>query len=78
MFRAGAKRDVVLYDSASPVEIPAHAEWIAARGVFAWTVPHDSVDRRCSACADGAPCVCRIEVAPDSGQLVNAHIAPEA
>jgi len=78
VFRDGAKRRAVQYDSASPIEIPAHAEWIAARGVFAWTVSHESVDRRCSACASGAPCVCRVEVAPDAGHLVAAHVAPDA
>jgi hypothetical protein len=76
--REGEKWSAEQYDCMTHIEIPAHAEWIAARGVFAWTVPHDSVDRRCSACASGAPCVCRVEVAPDAGHLIAAHVAPDA
>jgi len=76
-FRDGAKWSVEQYDSASPIEIPARAEWVDDRGVFSWTEPHATADRRCDACASGAPCIVRIEVAPDMGTSVFTHVAPD-
>ena len=76
-FRDWCGGKAVQYDSESSINIPAHAVWIADRGVFSWTEPHSAVDRRCSDCFLGDPCVRRIEVSPVVGSLVSAHVAPE-
>lgn len=76
-FRGWCGGKAVRYDSASSIDVPAHAAWIADRGVFSWTEPHPAVDRRCSHCLLGDPCTRRIEVSPVVGSLVAAHVAPE-